>query len=124
MTLPTECDLPAPPLPAGPKWTPNQRKIWRELWSSPQASQWDDSCAAAVAMYMCHTLAVLEGTATAWQAQEARHLADRLGLTPQGMLALGWRLPEPGESMPYATVDTNAANVASIAERRARIAAS
>lgn len=69
--------------------------MWRELWGSPQATQWDDSYAAAVAQYVVHTVAVLAGSAAAWQATEARHLGDRLGLTPQGLAALGWALPEP-----------------------------
>jgi hypothetical protein len=48
-------------------------------------------------MYVVHCSAVLAGTAAAWQATEARHLADRLGLTPTGLASCGWRLPEPGE---------------------------
>lgn len=94
VVLPPQCDLPAPKLPAGREWTRADRRLWRELWSSPQASQWDDSHASSVAMYVCHVAAVLSGTAAAWQAQEARHLADELGLTPRGMLALGWVMPE------------------------------
>ena len=41
---------------------------------------------------------MLAGTASAWQATEARHLGDRLGLTPQGLAALGWALAEPDPS--------------------------
>jgi hypothetical protein len=58
---------------------------------------WDDSFAPVVAMYVVHTCAVLSGSASAWMAAEARHLADRLGLTPTGLNSCGWRLPEPGE---------------------------
>lgn len=98
LVLPSEgCDLPPPALPAGRKWTAAHTTLWRSLWASPQAVMWDDSFASAVAMYVAHTVAVVSGKASAWQAQEARHLGDRLGLTPQGMHALGWRLAEPGE---------------------------
>lgn len=99
VVLPAEgCPLPPPPMPKGRRWTAAQRELWAELWKSPQATMWDDSFAVAVAMYVAHVSAVLAGKAAAWQAQEARHLADRLGLTPAGMAACGWRLPEPGET--------------------------
>jgi hypothetical protein len=92
--LPSECTLPPPKLPAGRKWAAHERALWRELWSSPQATQWDDSYGPAVAQYVVHTAAVLGGSASAWQASEARHLGDRLGLTPQGLAGLGWALSE------------------------------
>lgn len=44
----------------------------------------------AVAAYICHATAIYSGEASAWQAQEMRHLGAQLGLTPSGMLALGW----------------------------------
>jgi hypothetical protein len=66
--------------------------LWRELWRSPQATQWDESFGPAVASYVVFTIAILAGRALAWQAQEARHLGDRLGLTPAGMAARGWAL--------------------------------
>lgn len=84
------CDLPVPRLPRGREWTKDERALWRNLWRSPQATQWDDSYMPAVAAYVAHTSAVLAGVAAAWQAQEQRHLGAQLGLTPQGMAALGW----------------------------------
>ena len=97
VVLPSECSLPAPRLPAGRRWSTAEKRQWKELWASPQASQWDDSFGQAVAMFIVHSGAVLEGRAAAWMAQEARHLADKLGLTPSGMAALGWQLAEPGQ---------------------------
>jgi hypothetical protein len=91
------CDLPAPKMPPGRRWTAAEKRAWRDLWASPQATQWDDSAAGVVAAYMVHTTAVIAGTAPAWQAAEARQLADRLGLTPTGLAALNWRISEPGE---------------------------
>jgi hypothetical protein len=89
--LPAEgCTLPVPKLPSGRKWSPEERRLWRNLWGSPQATQWDDSFIPSVAAYICHATVVYEGTASAWQAQEMRHLGHQLGLTPSGMLALGW----------------------------------
>lgn len=93
--LPAQCDLPAPDMPEGRAWTGAERDRWAELWSSPQATMWDDSFVPAVAMYVVHVSAVLRGEAAAWMAQESRHLAEQLGLTPRGMLALGWVLQDP-----------------------------
>ena len=84
------CDLPIPKLPGGRQWSSEERKLWRNLWRSPQATQWDDSYIAAVAAYVVHASAIYDGTAKAWSAQEFRHLGDKLGLTPQGMANLGW----------------------------------
>ncbi|MGY1452660.1 phage terminase small subunit [Streptomyces sp. ICN903] len=92
--LPPTCDLPVPPLPPGREWSEAERQTWEELWTGPQANQWDDSFIPVVAMFVCHCSAILAGRASAWMAQEARHLSDRLGLTPQGMAALGWALPD------------------------------
>lgn len=92
------CDLPPPTIPNVRKWSRYERRLWRELWASPQATQWDDSNVLAVAMLIVHFTAVLSGSAAAWQAQEARHLADRLGLTPEGAKGLGWRLDGADEA--------------------------
>lgn len=89
--LPPEgCDLPVPKMPAGRDWSKEERALWRNLWKSPQAVMWDDSFVPAVASYVIHTTAIYAGTAAAWTAQEHRHIGAQLGLTPQGMLSLGW----------------------------------
>lgn len=92
IVLPAVCDDPVPDLPPGRDWSDAERNMWETLWTGPQANEWDESFLMAVAMYVSHTFAVLSSRATAWHAQEARHLGDRLGLTPQGMAALGWQL--------------------------------
>ena len=73
------CDLPAPKLPTGKTWTRDERRKWRELWASPQAVMWDDSFGPVVAVYVGHTCAELSGSALAWMAAEARHLATGSG---------------------------------------------
>jgi hypothetical protein len=98
VVLPAEgVDWPPPELPPGRAWTDAERDLWRSLWQSPSASQWDDADESAVAMFVVHRSAVLSGTASAWQAQECRHLADRLGLSPQGRQALRWQIGGGGE---------------------------
>lgn len=102
--LPPSCDLPVPPLPDDRPWTAAEEQRWEELWTGPQANEWDDSFIPVVAMFVAHTAAILSGRASAWMAQEARHLSDRLGLTPQGMAALGWVFADPSEAAPLAPV--------------------
>lgn len=90
----TGCSLPVPDVPEGREWSPAELKLWEDIWQSPQATQYDDSYTPAVAAYVCHAQAIYTGTAAAWQAQEFRHLGDRLGLTPAGMASLGWKIVE------------------------------
>ncbi len=94
VVLPVEHDLPVPDMPPGRVWSAAERGMWDDLWRSPQAAQWDESYAAVVGLYVALTVELLGGNAAAWKAAEARQLADRLGLTPAGMAANGWRFAE------------------------------
>lgn len=84
------CNLPVPSMPAGREWSKVERARWRELWRSPQATQWDDSVTGTVALLVTYEQMLLSGTGSAWTAAEARHAADALGLTPRSLAALGW----------------------------------
>lgn len=88
------CDLPVPPMPAGRDWTKADQARWVELWESPQATQWDDTVRGTVALLVVYESALLAGAASAWQAQECRHAAEALGLTPRALGQLGWRIVE------------------------------
>lgn len=88
------CTLPVPATPGGREWSPAECERWRELWESPQATQWDDTARGTVAMLVTYESQVFAGTASAWQAQEARYAAEALGLTPRAMAQLGWRIVE------------------------------
>lgn len=90
------CDLPVPAIPKGREWSTDQRARWRELWRSPQATQWDDSARGVVATLVIYEAMILSGEASAWVAQEARYAAESLGLTPKAMTSLGWRIVETG----------------------------
>jgi hypothetical protein len=91
------CLLPVPDMPAGREWTDADRARWEELWQSPQATMWDDTARGTVALLLVYEAAVLAGTASAWQAQEARYAGEALGLTPRAMTQLGWRIVDGGE---------------------------
>lgn len=86
------CDEQAPALPAGRAWTEHERARWHELWTSPQATQWDESATGTVAVLVVYESAILAGEASAWMAQEARYAAEALGLTPRALAALGWKI--------------------------------
>jgi hypothetical protein len=92
------CTLAVPKMPRGREWTAEERALWHELWRLPQATMWDDSYAASISMYIASVSAVLAGTAAGWQAAEARQLGDRLGLTPEGLRALGWIIEGDAEA--------------------------
>lgn len=88
------CTLPVPAMPAGRQWSTAQVARWRELWKSPQANQWDETARGTVGCLLIYESAIFDGSASAWQAQEARYAAESLGLTPRSMTSLGWRIVE------------------------------
>jgi len=90
----TGCTLPVPKMPAGREWSTVERARWKELWRSPQATQWDETARGTVAALVIYETAIFTASASAWQAQEARYAAESLGLTPRSLAALGWRIVE------------------------------
>lgn len=90
----TGCDLPVPDLPPGREWSPAEQDRWIELWQSPQANQWDDTARGTVAILVVYETLIFAGQASAWHAQECRHAAEALGLTPRALAALGWKITE------------------------------
>ena len=81
-----------------PKWpfaesTSTERKLWGELWRTPQAVMWERTHAhREVAAYVRWSLLAEMGVIKA--APEARQLADRLGLTPLALRRLEWEIVE------------------------------
>jgi len=57
-------------------------------------NQWDETARGTVACLVIFETAIFTGTASAWQAQEARYAAESLGLTPRSMTSLGWRIAQ------------------------------
>jgi hypothetical protein len=86
------CTLPVPKMPPGRVWSREEKARWRELWESPQATQWDDTCRGTVAVLIAYETVIWSGEASAWQAQEARYASEALGLTPKALASLGWRI--------------------------------
>jgi len=79
-----------------PRWpfadsTPAERKLWAELWRTPQAVMWERTRAhREVAGYVRWSLLAESGDIKA--APEARQLSDRLGLTPLALRRLEWEI--------------------------------
>lgn len=96
-----------------PKWpldgrqSAAERRLWAQLWATPQAVVWERlGWTRTVARY-CRVLLVAEELAKDALA-EARQLEDRLGLTPKAMRMLLWeiatdeladRRPEPAQDV-------------------------
>jgi hypothetical protein len=96
VVLPAEgCTLPVPKIPAGRVWSNVEKARWRQLWQSPQATQWDETAAGTVALLIAFESRLLADEGSAWLAQEARHCTEALGLTPKAMAALGWAVEQP-----------------------------
>ena len=80
-----------PPWPLDDRLTASQRKLWKQLWSTPQSVAWERlGWTRTVARY-CLVLPEAEKLDVAALA-EARHLEDRLGLTPKAMRMLLWEV--------------------------------
>lgn len=106
VTLPLEGRKGPPPAwPLQDKQTTAQRKLWQQLWATPQAVAWERlGWTRTVARYCLVLLAAEELAKDAMS--EARQLEDRLGLTPKAMRLLLWeissdeladRRPEPAQ---------------------------
>lgn len=71
-----------------------ERALWRELWRTPQAIQWERlGWTREVAQYVRHK--VLAELGELDDAKEARQWSDRLGLTPLALQRLRWEIAEP-----------------------------
>lgn len=63
--------------------------LWRELWRTPQACEWERlKWTREVAQYVRHKAAAECGSLD--ESKEARLRAEALGLTPKGMRSLLW----------------------------------
>jgi hypothetical protein len=86
---------PPPPWPIFGVQSLEEKLIWEQLWSSPQAVAWERMGIATcreVARYT-RLLNIAESVEASPAAQgQATALADRLGLTPKAMRLLLWQI--------------------------------
>lgn len=73
--------------------TAAEKKIWAELWKTPQAVQWEKRrWFREVALYARHQAKAEAGSLD--DSKEARQREDRLGLNDQAMLRLRWEIAD------------------------------
>jgi hypothetical protein len=79
-----------------PKWPigaplPGEQDLWERLWRTPQAAAWAElKIEHEVAMYARAFIRGSNGNIGAMQV--AARASDRLGLNPNGMMRLRWRI--------------------------------
>jgi hypothetical protein len=74
-----------------PELTKRELTIWRELWKTPQAVEWERLGWKRVVARYARTLVGAEQLNKDCMS-EARQLEDRLGLTPKSMRMLLWQV--------------------------------
>lgn len=68
-----------------------EKTIWRDLWRTPQATQWERlGWFREVALYV--RLTVKSELGSLQHSKEARQQSDRLGLNPAALLRLRWTI--------------------------------
>lgn len=89
---------PPPELPPVRMWTEFTRSWWKDLWATPQATQWAEDSPELIRLALLHE--------TIWTADaergpspgilsEMRQIEDRFGLNPKAMMQMRWRIDEP-----------------------------
>lgn len=98
LTLPASGRKGEPPPWPLPSARDRELEIWRELWRTPQAVQWErmGSGVAALVARLAHLMHLAELGAKAPMLGELRQLEDRLCLSPLAMARLGWRIEDDG----------------------------
>jgi hypothetical protein len=84
-----------PPWPIPGIMTDDERLLWEQLWSSPQAVAWEGMGVATcreVARYCRLLIDAERPDAKAAAHAQATASADRLGLTPKAMRLLLWQI--------------------------------
>jgi len=107
---------PAPKLPAWRQWQPGTKTWWRELWAKPHATQWEQDGKTLWTLACLYDDLIAGRSEASKVSAEMRQHEDRHGLNPKAMRQLLWRVVAD-----EAPEQPEAASVASISERRARI---
>ncbi len=114
VVLPAEGRQGKPPtLPSGRRWLKATRDYWAWLWSTPQATQWDEADKVLVRLALLVDLVYAE-KASSTHLTEIRNIECSYGLNPKALIQLRWRIaPGGAEVVSPASVDDQ------LAERRA-----
>jgi hypothetical protein len=97
---------PAPKWPSGHKPTADERRAWRRLWATPQATAWEKipGTIETVERYVRVSVAASRqldaGEPQAALLAQLARLEDTLGITPAGLARLRWTLADPVQPAP------------------------
>lgn len=87
-----------PTWPLDEKPNASEKKVWGELWASPQAVAWEAlGWTRVVARYARMLIWSESKQASAGLISEVRQLEDRLGLNPMSMKRLQWEITTDAE---------------------------
>jgi hypothetical protein len=81
-----------PAWPLGDSPTAMERALWRDLWKTPQAVEWERLGWTRVVARYARAVISAETNMEPTVMSEARQLEDRLGLTPKAMRLLLWTI--------------------------------
>jgi hypothetical protein len=91
---------PAPRLPNLRRWDRSTRRWWKELWATPQATQWDPGGPTLWVYAVLVDMLITERLPAHRLSAELRAWEDRYGLNPRAMAALRWRVVEGASEPP------------------------
>jgi hypothetical protein len=101
VNLPPEGNLADPPeMPPPPafvtedgEWTIRAIDLWNRLWKSPQSTKWQTELHPTLDRYMFITERMwLSGVYSSAELTALQKIEESLGLTPQGMRHMYWRI--------------------------------
>lgn len=100
--LPTERVGPLPylrPPEWGGEWSDQARDMWKRLWSSGQATQWDPKNPDAITRYVeLHEQARMMGGWNGPILTAVAQIEEKFGLTPYSMRRMFWRFKPADDS--------------------------
>ena len=83
---------PPPPLPPLTDWHPFTVEAWTAWWSTPQATQWDQSGKTLHRWALLYDVLVRDPAAPASVHGQLLQVEDRHGMSPQAMAKLRWQV--------------------------------
>jgi len=86
--------VPVPPLPKWRKWRKTTIDYWAELWSKPQAAQWDPSGVTLARLAELFDAKLAKEVGLVAASAEMRQIEDRHGLSDKALMMLRWEISE------------------------------
>lgn len=88
---------PAPKLPSWRQWDTRTKKWWANLWTKPQATQWEQDGSTLFPLACVMDDLITSRIDSVRATPEIRQMEDRHGLNPKAMLQLRWKVQDDDE---------------------------